>query len=188
MASLTYVGGEAIETTKGMYSLDFSSPFAVFEETVSTLLARINCTDRNISLTTLTNADRSILITFSTPDHGATRITSLPCWLRLRSQPPYVLSAVLLEHTLCDGGVFVLLLDRSRSRQWDVCAVWHAPGPDFLSLSPLVIIRFNLIDVSDPCNFTIHVRAMDKPVKGELEKKYLLSTEGKSVCVSFLSS
>ena len=72
----------------------------------------------------------------------------------------------------------MLLRDNAGLRRWDVCAAWHAPGPDFVTTSGVVDVSVELNDVIDPCDFTINVRAVEKP-SGDLELRYLSATEGK---------
>ena len=145
-------------------------------------LAHTDCTDPHISLHTLTSDDGPALLTVSGAGVADARMTSLPCGVHLTSQPGSVVSAVLLEHSPCDGGVFVLLWDNATHRSWDVCSVWHAPGPDFMATSNVVNVSVELIGVSNYFDFTIHVRAMEKP-RGELEMRYLTATEGKCLCL-----
>ena len=142
------------------------------------LFAKIDCTDPYISLNRQTRKNGFTRITFSTPDRNVA-YTSLSCGVNLTSLPDYVVSAVLLEHSLCDGGVFVLLADYTKSRRWDVCSIWRAPGPDFTSSSRVVSVRIELSDVIDPCVFTISIIATEKPREAELTLRYLSATEGK---------
>ena len=148
----------------------------------NTLLAHTDCTDPHISLHTLTSDDGPALLTVSGAGVADARMTSLPCGVHLTSQPGSVVSAVLLEHSPCDGGVFVLLWDNATHRSWDVCSVWHAPGPDFMATSNVVNVSVELIGVSNYFDFAIHVSAMEK--LRELEIIYLTATEGKCLCLS----
>ena len=145
------------------------------------MFAEIDCADPYISLNRQTKDNGSTLFTISTPDRDVA-YTSYSCGVYLTSQPDYVLSAVLLEHTLCDGGVSVLLSDNTTFRHWDVCSIWRAPGPDFTSSSRMVSVRIELSDVTDPCVFTISIIATEKPHEAELTLRYLSATEGKYLC------
>ena len=138
-----------------------------------------NCTNPFITLSTEANQDRTLLLTFSvlrSPD-GIQR-KPLACLAHLTSPPPYVISAVLLEHSACGGGVFVLLWDAKRRQRWDVCSSWHAPGPDFIASSGTAAVSIEARDLSDRCDFTIGVKATDMPSAGGLEVRSLSATEG----------
>ena len=111
--------------------------------------------------------------------HGTEPVTTQPCAVNLTSRAGKSISAVLLEHSPCAGGVFVLLWDKVRHRRWDVCSTWHAPGPAFMTSSTVVEIIVELNDVSDPCDFNISAKAVVKPPEKELELRYLSATEGK---------
>ena len=143
----------------------------------------INCTNPHVSVTAQTNDDGFVLLTFSTPEHDV-EMTSLSCGVHMTSQQDEVISAVMLEHSPCDGGVFVLLWDSSTRRRWDVCSVWHVPGPDFMTASNMLDVTIEVVDVTDRSDFSVSVRAMEKPSKGELELKYLSLTAGTYFCFS----
>ena len=147
------------------------------------LRALINCTTPFVSLTVLTKDDQDMLLSFSTLGNGKARhMTSLKCQARLTSGQRYVISAVLLEHSVCgeDGGVFVLLRDNTTRRPWDVCSAWLVPGPDFVTSSNAVDVSIQLIDVTYPCKLALSIRAIEKPRKRQLELRYLSTTEGKA--------
>ena len=149
------------------------------EKPLNTLLsAHVNCSDPNASLGTFSDSDGRLLLTFSAPGgHGQGTVTTLPCDVRLISQASENISAVLLEHSPCSGGVFVLLLGRGTRRRWDVCSTWQAPGPSFISSSDVEII-VELNDITDPCNFSISAIGVVNPPEGQLELWYLSATEG----------
>ena len=147
--------------------------------------AYANCTDPYASPVLTTDGDGDTLLTFSAaPDHGATHAALPACVVHLTSQRSHVISAVLLEHSPCHGGVFVTLLEATRRRQWDVCSAWHTPGPNFMTLSNVVEVRILLADASNACDLNISIRAVRKLRKGELETRYLSSSEGSILCVA----
>ena len=145
------------------------------------LQVQANCTHTSATLTTLRKDSRAVSLNFSAyPAYDVLSVTSLTCKAYLTTQPRYVISAVLLEHSPCGGGVHVVLRDDAHRRRWDVCSTWHAPGPDFMASSNVAEVTVILSDVTDPCDFTIHVSAMKKPKRGDLEVRYLSVTEGKT--------
>ena len=144
------------------------------------LRADSNCTNPSVSLYTVTKSDRSTLLTFSAVgDQHMAQAPSSTCGVQLTSQPSDVIFAVLLNHSVCDGGVFVLLWDNTRHRRWDMCSAWNVPGPDFVTSSSIIYISIELVEVTVLWDFAIKVRATKKTPKGELELKYLSSVEGK---------
>ena len=158
---------------------------------LSPLLVHADCTKSHISLSTSNSDDGgTLLVVFVQEDYDVEQLTSLACEVHLTSQSHDNISAVLLEHSPCGGGVFVLLSDNIEHRRWDVCSVWRAPGPDFTTLSNTLDISFELFDNSEPRNFTISARAVESHLLGELEIRYLSPKEGKlfvcvCVCVFF---
>ena len=121
-------------------------------------------------------------------DVSARHLTPLTCSVHLTSQPRYVISAVLLEHSLCGGdggGVFVLLWDKAKRRSWDVCSVWQAPGPDFQASSNVADLSIEWTEVLHPFNLNISIRATEKIHKGQLESRYLSATEGEVFFIFF---
>ena len=141
-----------------------------------------NCTHPSVSLDMLTDNDRDILFAFSTEgDVSAKHLTPLTCRVHLTSQSPYVISAVLLEHSLCGGdggGVFVLMWDKAVRRSWDVCSAWQAPGPDFLTSSNEADVSIEWTELMHPFTLNISIRAMDTLHKGQLDLRYISATEG----------
>ena len=141
-----------------------------------------NCTHPSVSLDMLTDDDRDILFAFSTEgDVSAKHLTPLTCLVHLTSQSPYVISAVLLEHSLCGGdggGVFVLLWDKAMRRSWDVCSAWQAPGPDFLTSSNEAHVSIEWTELMHSFTLNISIRAMETLHKGQLELRYISATEG----------
>ena len=154
----------------------------VTSQSNGSLHAITNCTHPSVSLDMLADGDRDILLTFSAVgDVSARHLTPLTCSVHLTSQPRYVISAVLLEHSLCGGdgdGVFVLLWNKAKRRSWDVCSVGQAPGPDFQASSNVADLSIEWIKVLHPFNLNISIRAMEKLHKGQLESRYLSATEG----------
>ena len=143
------------------------------------LFAYDNCSSPAASLSTVSESDGRLLLTFSSPGgHDSGTMSVLLCVVRLTAHTNRSISAVLLEHSPCAGGVFVLLQDRVRRRRWDVCSSWHTPGPAFMTSSNVVEISVELNDVTDPCDFNISAMAVEKPLKGQLELWYLSSSEG----------
>ena len=106
-------------------------------------------------------------------------MTTSSCGMYVTSQTGKIISVVLLEHSPCASGVFVLLWDNVMRKRWDVCSTWHVPGPAFMTSSTALEIVVELNDVSDPCDFNISAMAVLKPPKGELELRNLSATEGK---------
>ena len=138
-----------------------------------------NCTNPYLSLTTSTLDDKGKLLTFTSKGHHDVEArTSETCRVYLTSHSPDVIWAVLLEHSRCGGGVFVLLWEGTKHRQWDVCSFWHSPGPDMMTSSNGADVRIELNDVIDPCVFTLYVRAVDRIPEGELELHYLAAMQG----------
>ena len=141
-----------------------------------------NCTHPSVSLDMLTDDDRDILFVFSTEgDVSAKHLTPLTCRVHLTSQSRYVMSAVMLEHSLCGGdggGVFVLLWDKAERRSWDVCSAWQAPGPDFLTSSNEADVSIEWTELMHPFTLSISIRAMEALHKGQLELRYITATEG----------
>ena len=146
------------------------------------LHAYTNCSLPNALLGSFSEEDGHTLFTFSmTGDYETTPVTTLSsCTMYLTSQANYVISAVLLEHSPCTSGVFVLLWDNVTSRRWDVCSAWHAPGPSFTTSSNMAEVSIELNDVTDPCDFNISILAVDNSSKGKLELRYLSPNEGKA--------
>ena len=140
-----------------------------------------SCTTNTVWAKTAIKGDGHIQLTFLIPENHNVVHASETCKVRLTSRPSYVIWAVLLEHSPCGGGVIVLLWDKEGRRQWDVCSAWHAPGPDFTTSSNKADVSVELSDVTDHCNFTISVRAVDQIQTGQLELMYLSSTEGTSL-------
>ena len=146
------------------------------------LHAVTNCTHPSVSLDMLTGDDRDMLLTFSAVgDFRAKHLTPLTCHVHLTSQPRYVISAVLLEHSLCGsdgGGVFVLLWDKAVRRSWDVCSAWQAPGPDFLTSSNSANVSIEWSEFMHPFTLNIDFRAMETLQVDQLELRYISATEG----------
>ena len=159
------------------------------EQSLSSLRAHSNCTNSSVSLYTSAESDRNTLLTFSVlGDQHIAQMMSLTCEVQLTSQPSDVISAVLLDHSVCDVGVFVLLWDNTRRRRWDVCSAWNVPGPDFITSSNIIYIGIELVELTGLCDFTIKVRAMKKTPRGDFELKYLSAAEGKPlfhICLLF---
>ena len=141
-----------------------------------------NCTHPSVSLDMLPGDDRDMLLTFSTVgDVSANHPTPLKCRVHLTSQPRYVISAILLEHSLCgddSGGAFVLLWDKAMRRSWDVCSAWQTPGPDFLTSSNVADVSIEWTEVIDQFSLNISIRAAEKLHEGQLELRYLSAIEG----------
>ena len=186
MAQLASGNEEAIITTQDTnQAIKRSLAVGDYENTVeketpgNLLLAQINCTEPYISLGLLKYDDGYTLLTVSSADHHSAYFSSLPCRVHLTSHPDNVISAVLLEHSPCDGGVAVVLKDNTTDRWWDVCSIWRALDMDFRSTSGVVDVSVELRGVTSPCNFSINIRAVKKLGEG-LELRYLSSTEGKN--------
>ena len=157
---------------------DFDSN-ATDEQSHSLLQAHSYCTNSSVALSALTTEDRDTRLTFSVrEDQHVAHLTSSTCRVQFTSQPTFVISAVLLDHSACGGGLFVLLWDNARHRRWDVCSAWNVPGPDYMTSSNIINVSVELVEITGSCDFTINVRAMEKTCKGELELKYLSGTEG----------
>ena len=138
-----------------------------------------NCTSPYVSLDISVKDEGDILLVFSTlisPE--GVYIQSLICTVHFVSAPRSVMSMVLLEHTLCNGGVIVVLSDTSRRRRWRVCSVLQAPGPDFLTSSNVADISVEVRDVTDLFQVTISVKAVEKPEEAELVLRHLSTKEG----------
>ena len=134
----------------------------------------------NASLDTFTEDDRHLLLVVSLPgDHGTEPMTTQSLAVYLTSQAGNSIAAVLLEHSPCAGGIFVLLSDKASRRRWDVCSTWHAPGPAFITSSNEVEIIVELNEATDPCTFNISAMAVVKPPGRKLELWNLSATEGK---------
>ena len=180
--ALTAGVGEKVVTTQDSDDVNTTSlpleDFVREKERPSGLYAHINCTESSFSFTTVTK-DGGILLMFSASEgRRAAHMTSLICKAHMASQPAYVISAVLSEHSPCGGGIFALLWDNTTRTSWDICSAWHALGPDFLTSSNVIDISVELADVTYPCSFSISVRPTLNISKGELELIYLSSTEG----------
>ena len=150
--------------------------------TNNSLRAYANCSNRNAALDIFSESDEHLLLTFSTSGgDGAAPMAALSCAVSLTSQAGKNISAVLLEHSPCVDGVFVLLWDNVTHRRWDVCSTWHAPGPAFMTSSNEVEIIVELNDATDPCDFNVSAMAVVNSPKRKLEVRSLSATEGK-VC------
>ena len=136
------------------------------------LRAVTNCTVPYASVNVLINDNRDIVLTFSVlKDDDRRHLTLLTCHIHLTSDPGYVISAVLLEHSDCGGGggVFVILRDSRQHRVWNVCSVWRAPGPDMVTASNVADVSVEMTDNVSPFELAVSVRAVQKPVKKKLE-------------------
>ena len=163
-------------------SLGSFDDIAAEKQENSSLGVLTNCSDSYVKIETLTNEDGSILLSFSVLHYyKPLYLTSQECTVHLTSQTPNVISVVLLEHSLCGGGVFLLLWDRARRKRWDVCSVWHAPGPDFVTSLNVVDVNVERVYVTDPCNFSVSVRAVEKLPTAETQTRYLSATEGRNI-------
>ena len=157
------------------------------DQTSGSLRAVTNCTTPHTLLNVLTNSHRDILLVFSAlGDNDARHMTSVTCHVRLKSQQRYVISAVLLEHSICGGGVFVLLWDNTTRIPWDVCSVWQVPGPDVVTSSNVADVSIELVHIRDPCDLNISIMAVEKTSEGHLELRYLSTAEG-TAFLSFFS-
>ena len=188
--------GEETPTTRSVHQSTSESQDAEDSDNMVTdaqskhqLRALANCTSLYVSIYVLTNDDRDVLLTFSSFKSADVRfMTSLSCRIHLTSPPSSVISAVLLEHSLCSGGgVFVLLWDNATRTSWDVCSAWETPGPDFVTSSNTADVSIELNDVSYPFDLNISVRAIDKPLEGQLELRFISATEGNLIMSPFLS-
>ena len=172
----TQSGGQFIPESQHAENIDHN---ATENQPHDILHVLTNCTTPFASLNVLNDDDLGILLTFFVlRNDDAMHMTSL-CRAHLRSQPRYVISAVLLEHSLCDGGVFVLLWEGTKRTSWDVCSAWQAPGPDLVTSSEVVDVSVELKNVKGPCDLTLSVRAVKRPHDGQLELRHLSFTEGK---------
>ena len=143
------------------------------------LNAKANCTSQYVSLDISVKDNGDILLVFSALiNPEGEYLKSLICTVHFVSAPRSVMSMVLLEHTLCNGSVIVVLSDTSRRRRWHVCSALLAPGPDFLTSSNVADISVEFRDVNDLFEVTISVIAVEKPEKGELFLRHLSATEG----------
>ena len=141
-----------------------------------------NCTSRYLSFTTSTLDDTGILLTFTSKGNLDVKVQRpQTCRIHLKSHSRDVIWAVLFEHCKCGGGVFVFLWDGTRHRQWDVCSVWHSPGPDMMTSTSVVDMQIEINDVIEPCKFTIYVKPVKETPTGQLEVHYLSATEGKFI-------
>ena len=173
--TITTQGTERLTPISGSI-LDSDHTFTLRPLHIS-LIDFTNCTNPYISLRMVTNYKGDTLLHFSVP--GNADIQHISCLLHVTSKPSYTVYAVLLEHSLCTGGVFVTLWDDIWRRRWNVCSVWHVPGPDFSALSNEIDVIVELNEVSDHRSFTIHFMAVRKPHRAIPEVRYLSATEGK---------
>ena len=138
-----------------------------------------NCTSPNASIDVLKTDDQDILLTFSFKSDAERFMTSLTCYVHLKSPPSSVISAVLLEHSVCSaGGVFVLLWDNTTRTSWDVCSAWGTLGPAFVTSSNAADISVELSDVLYTFDLNISVGTIDKPLERQLELLFISATEG----------
>ena len=145
------------------------------------LHALTNCTTPFASADILVHNDQDILVTFSAGgDDDARYMRSQTCHIYVTSQAFYVISVVLLEHSLCDGGVFVLVWDNTSRKPWDVCSSWQTPGPDFVTSSNRAYVSIDLSGVTQPSDLILSIRAIEKPTKGLLELRHLSDKEGRA--------
>ena len=143
-----------------------------------------SCTSPYVLLDISVKGEGDILLIFyALPNPEGENIKSLICRVHFVSAPRYVMSMVLLEHTLCHGNVIVVLSDTSRRRRWHVCSAFHVPGPDFLTSSNVADVSIEFRDVTDLFEATISVMAVEKPEKGELVLRHLSAKEGQIVFV-----
>ena len=162
-------------TSKSHSTLDFDHTATVKPVQIS-LLDFTNCSNPFVSLKIVTNNRGDTLLSFSALGNADT--PHLSCRLRVTPKPRHFISAVLLEHTLCGGGVYVMLWDNVRLIRWNVCSAWHAPGPDYTALSNETDVTVELNGAPDSCDFTILVTAVKKPHLKMPELRYLSVTEG----------
>ena len=167
-------------------SVGYLDEKAIVKQQHIALFAQLNCSDPQISLNTQEDDDGFTVLTVSGPGHASPLVTSLPCVVHLTSQPDYVISAVVLEHIPCEGVVFLLLSGNTASRRWDVCSVWHAPGPDFTTESNVLDVSIEMTDLTYPCDFVINFRAVARPRAAEVVLRYLSAAEGYCSLVLFL--
>ena len=118
------------------------------------------------------------MLTFASLEDDVRRTASLTCHVHITSPPLFVISAVLLEHSLCDGGVFVSFWENTTRRAWDICSAWQTPGPDFVTSSNVADVIIELNDAAFPCYITLSARAVKKPQEGQLELRHLSAKEG----------
>ena len=100
------------------------------------------------------------------------------CHLHVTTAQSQAICAVLLEHGLCAGGVFVLAWHRLWRRRWDVCSAWHSPGPDFTAPYSEIDVIVELNEVIDGRHFTIQFMAVEIPHGSTPDLRYLSATEG----------
>ena len=149
-----------------------------FERNVIELRAT-NCTTSHVSLKSVINEEGCALLSLSAlGHHKSAPVTVLPCRIHLESQTRYFISAVLLQHSSCGFGVFVVLWDNYRWTRWDVCSAWHVPGPDFRTSSNYLNILVEVSEVHDPFDFIISVKAEQLDPR-KLEVHLLSADEGK---------
>ena len=140
-----------------------------------------DCTNPYLSLTTST-LDKGKLLTFtSNGDRDLKARKSHACQVYLTSHVHSVIWAVLLEHNWCGGGVLLLLWEGTKYRRWNVCSVWHSPGPDMLTSINVVGVTIELNDIIEPLKFTLYVRAVKPTPQGQLELHFLSAKEGEFV-------
>ena len=145
-----------------------------------------NCTNRYLSLTTLVLNNKGVLLNFTSKGQIDVEASmSQTCRVVLVSHPLLAIWTVLLEHSWCGGGVFVLPLKGKQRRRWDVCSVWHSPGPDVMTSTSVADVQIELNDVIVPSNFTLYARAVIKRGKNRLEEHFLSATEGEIAVLRF---
>ena len=165
-------------TAISLQSMDFVNA-AMQKQWQNSQSADMKCINSSVSLKTLTKDDGDMLLTFSAPEtHHSVQMTQLTCTVHVTSRPSFVISAVLLEHSPCVGGIFLVLWDNTTRKHWDICSIWHVPGPDFMTSSHVAHVRVELFDVTDPFDFAISIRSIAKLSNRELEIRYLSTTEG----------
>ena len=146
-----------------------------------------NCTSRYFSLNTSIMDDAGMLLTFTSKGHLDVKAhRPQTCRIHLTSHSRDVIWIVLLEHSLCGGGVFVFLSDGAPSTQWDVCSVWHSPGPDMMTSTSVADLQIEINDVIDLCKFTLYVKPVRETPKDQLEVHYLSATEGGFIFFHFV--
>ena len=150
-----------------------------FEHKVTELYAT-SCATSYISLNAVINEEGYTLLSLSAPEHHeATPPTSVQCSVHLKSHPHTTISAVLLQHSPCGFGVFVVLWDGKWWKRWDVCSAWHVPGPDFTTSSNELNVKVEFSELHDPCDFIISVGAEKNQTTQHLEVHFLSTKEGK---------
>ena len=73
----------------------------------------------------------------------------------------------------------MFLWDGTRHRQWDVCSVWHSPGPDMITSTSVADVEIEINDVIDPFKFTLIMKPVNETPESQLEVNFLSETEGK---------